>query len=256
MAENSKATRAPRSKANWAEIERLYTTTTISVRQIAKDHGVSGPAIAKRAARDKWERTAGCGAQQIPATEGMQTGCNLEVRSQDACKAEPTENQVQPGKRGRKSSYTPELGTHICLEIAGGKSLRKVCSMEGMPDMSTVLRWLADDEKEFFHKQYARACEARGVSLAEEAMEIVDQPVKTPLELAHNKAKADQRKWYASKLSPKRFGDKLAVGGADDLPPVQVQERELTEAERAVRVLNALKSTPDLIASLVSGVQG
>lgn len=76
------------------------------------------------------------------------------------------------------------------------------------------------------------------------------------LELAHNKAKADQRKWYASKLSPKRFGDKLAVGGADDLPPVQVQERELTEAERAVRVLNALKSTPDLIASLVSGVQG
>lgn len=250
-------TRAQRSNADWGAIETLYKTTAISVRQIAKDHGVSGPAIAKRAARDKWVRTAVCGAQQIPAaTEEVQTGFNREVGSQDACKAEPAGNQVQTGKRGRKSSYTPELGTHICLEIAGGKSLRKVCSMEGMPDMSTVLRWLADDEKEFFHKQYARACEARGVSLAEEAMEIVDQPVKTPLELAHNKAKADQRKWYASKLSPKRFGDKLAVGGADDLPPVQVQERELTDVERAVRVLNAIKSTPDALNVLLAGAKG
>lgn len=235
--------RAPRSNTNWTEIERLFTTSTTSVRQIAKDHGVSAPGIAKRAKAKGWTRPAEVAQVQSAAVEPHVQTTSIG-------------NQVQPVKRGRKSSYTPELGTQICLEVAGGKSLRKVCATEDMPDMSTVLRWLADDDKEFFHKQYARACEARGVSLAEEAMEIVDQPVKTPLELAHNKAKADQRKWYASKLSPKRFGDKLAVGGADDLPPVQVQERELTEAERAVRVLNALKSTPDLIASLVSGVQG
>lgn len=238
--------RAQRSNADWAQIERLFTTTNTSVRQIAKEQGISAPGIAKRAKVKGWSRPSEADAQ----------GMAPKVADVQATNISTAENQVTTGKRGRKSSYTPELGTQICLEIAGGKSLRKVCDTEGMPDMSTVLRWLADDEKEFFHKQYARACEARGVSLAEEAMEIVDQPVKTPLELAHNKAKADQRKWYASKLSPKRFGDKLAVGGADDLPPVQVQERELTEAERAVRVLNALKTTPDLIASLVAGIQG
>lgn len=236
--------RVQRSNADWAQIERLFTTTNTSVRQIGKEQGISAPGIAKRAKVKGWSRPPEADAKgETPKVANDQTTTS-------------TENQVTTCKRGRKSSYTPELGTQICLEIAGGKSLRKVCSMEGVPDMSTVLRWLADDDKEYFHKQYARACEARGVSLAEEAMEIVDQPVKTPLELAHNKAKADQRKWYASKLSPKRFGDKLAVGGADDLPPVQVQERELTEAERAVRVLNALKSTPDLIASLVSGIKG
>lgn len=247
MTQDALKTRAPRSNASWVEIERLYTTTTISVRQIAKEQGVSAPGIAKRAKVKGWERPAEANAQ------GLQPEVASVITTTDNSTAE---NQVQTGKRGRKSSYTPALGTHICLEIAGGKSLRKVCAMEGMPDMSTVLRWLADDEKEFFHKQYARACEARGVSLAEEAMEIVDQPVKTPLELAHNKAKADQRKWYASKLSPKRFGDKLAVGGADDLPPVQVQERELTDVERAVRVLNAIKSTPDALNVLLAGAKG
>lgn len=245
MTQSTLSLQDAKTTVDWVEVERLFTTTAISVRQIAKDHGVSAPGIAKRAKAKGWARPA----EVAPAP--VQSAA-VEPQLQ----ATVADSPVQPGKRGRKSSYNPELGTFICLEIAGGKSLRKVCAMEGMPDMSTVLRWLADDDKEFFHKQYARACEARGVALAEEAMEIVDQPVKTALELAHNRAKADQRKWYASKLSPKRFGDKLAVGGADDLPPVQVQERELTEAERAVRVLNALKSSPDLIASLVTGVQG
>lgn len=245
MTQSTLSLQDTKTTVDWVEVERLFTTTTISVRQIAKDHGVSAPGIAKRAKAKGWARPA----EEVPAPV-QSAAVELQVNATVA------DSPVQPGKRGRKSSYNPELGTFICLEIAGGKSLRKVCAMEGMPDMSTVLRWLADDDKEFFHKQYARACEARGVALAEEAMEIVDQPVQTALELAHNRAKADQRKWYASKLSPKRFGDKLAVGGADDLPPVQVQERELTEAERAVRVLNALKSSPDLIASLVTGVQG
>lgn len=246
--------RAQRTNADWAQIEHLFTSTTMSVRQIAKDHCVSAPGIAKRAKSKGWVRPEHCDAVQTTVPVVALVGTTTSIATE--LKPAATENQVTTGKRGRKSSYTPELGTQICLEVAGGKSLRKVCAMESMPDMSTVLRWLADDEKEFFHKQYARACEARGVSLAEEAMEIVDQPVKTSLELAHNKAKADQRKWYASKLSPKRFGDKLAVGGADDLPPVQVQERELTDVERAVRVLNAIKSTPDALSVLVSGIQG
>lgn len=31
----------------------------------------------------------------------------------------------------------------------------------------------------------------------------------------------DARKWLAGKMSPKKYGDKVAVGGADDLPPVK-----------------------------------
>lgn len=252
MAQEPVTTRLQRSTVDWGAIKVLYTETATSVRQIAKDQGISAPGIAKRAARDNWKR---------PAEGALQEAASAKQISSDpentACPQHPVRTtSVQTIKPGRKSSYTPELGNLICLEIAGGKSLRKVCAMEGMPNMTTVLRWLGDDEKEYFHKQYARACEVRGIALAEEALEIIDAPVKDALALAHNKAKADQRKWYASKLAPKRFGEKLAVGGAEDLPPVQVQERELTDVERAVRVLNAIKSTPDALSVLVSGIQG
>ena len=37
-----------------------------------------------------------------------------------------------------------------------------------------------------------------------------------------SKLRVDARKWMASKMAPKKYGDKLAVGGADDLPPVKV----------------------------------
>ena len=40
--------------------------------------------------------------------------------------------------------------------------------------------------------------------------------------LQRSRLRVDTRKWIMSKILPKRYGDKLAVGGADDLGPVQL----------------------------------
>lgn len=37
----------------------------------------------------------------------------------------------------------------------------------------------------------------------------------------HRRLRIQTRQWLLSKLRPKQYGDKMALGGADDLPPIQ-----------------------------------
>jgi hypothetical protein len=70
---------------------------------------------------------------------------------------------------------------------------------------------------------------ASDVIVGENGREMVNNEA-----IARSRLRVDARKWLASKMAPKKYGDKLAVGGADDLPPIQTQQ--LTDAERAVRL--------------------
>lgn len=131
----------------------------------------------------------------------------------------------------RPSSFTQEIADTICLGLAEGVSLRVICAKDGMPDKATVFRWLAGNEA--FRDQYARAREAQADFLAEEILQIADDGQNDTYltdnglavnhdAIARSRLRVDARKWLASKMAPKKYGDKLAVGGADDLPPVKV----------------------------------
>lgn len=95
----------------------------------------------------------------------------------------------------------------VCAQIAGGKSLRSVCAADGMPTLETIRVWLIDDP--VFSVQYARAREEQADFYADEITEIADT------EADPNKARVriDARKWAASKLKPKVYGDKLTLDG-------------------------------------------
>lgn len=139
----------------------------------------------------------------------------------------------------RPSSYTDEVAEQICDRIANGESLRTVCSGDDMPDKTTVLRWLGDEDRGSFRTQYARARELQADFYAEAIIEIADDGTNdTYLDdegnkrtdqdvIARSRLRVDARKWYASKLAPKKYGDKVAIGGADDLPPIKVSRIEL-----------------------------
>lgn len=74
-----------------------------------------------------------------------------------------------------------------------------------MPAYGTIMRWLG--EKPEFHEKYARACEIRGTLLFEECLKIADNatdPQKARLQF-------DARRWYLSKLVPKKYGEKTEV---------------------------------------------
>lgn len=111
-----------------------------------------------------------------------------------------------PG-RGRPPNYSAALAQTICWRISCGESLRHVCTDDAMPHAATVLRWAA--EREDFREQYARACEARAHLLADEILELADAAgMEDP---QAQKLKVDARKWVASKLLPRVYGDRIAT---------------------------------------------
>lgn len=116
---------------------------------------------------------------------------------------------------GRPSIYSEELAAEICSLMAEGESLRAICALDGMPGLSTVMTWLGDEGKSTFREQYARAQELRGERYAEKVAEVGEKALAGDVEANAARAAIDAFKWSASKFAPKRFGDKVAVTGAD-----------------------------------------
>lgn len=137
--------------------------------------------------------------------------------------------------------------------------------MDGMPHQATIMAWL-DGSKPEFSEQYTRAHEAYADKLAEETLTIADDSsqdtyvdsdgnVKTDTEaIQRSKLRVDTRKWLASKKAPRKYGDKVAIGGADDLGPVQTVNREMTDAERAVRLSRAINDNPAAMQALAAAL--
>lgn len=119
----------------------------------------------------------------------------------------------------RPSSYDDALALSICERIASGESVRQICMDEEMPAQSTVYKWLIDHEG--FSEKYARAREVQAEFLAEEIIHIADdssgdlisgedgeERVNTEF-VARSRLRVDARKWYASKVAPKKYGDRV-----------------------------------------------
>lgn len=145
---------------------------------------------------------------------------------------------------GRPAIYTQELADEVCSRLADGDSLRTVCIADDMPSMTTVFKWLRENEE--FAKQYARAKEESATALFEEIFDIADDGTNDWMEardkegnaigwrengeaLQRSRLRVDTRKWALSKLVPKKYGDKVTTehtgpnGG-----PVQIQEIKRT----------------------------
>lgn len=119
-------------------------------------------------------------------------------------------------KVGRPSDYTQKLADKICKMIAEGESLRKICEPSAMPDKSTVIAWSLGQveaaREAGFPNQYAQARRVQAELRADEIIEISDDPNEDP---QRSRLRVDSRKWYAGKLAPKIYGEKLALTGAD-----------------------------------------
>lgn len=133
-----------------------------------------------------------------------------------------------------------------------GETLRQICRDEGMPDKSTVLRWLASNAE--FCDQYARAREIQADHWADEVVEIADDGSNDWMEretkagtitvvdhenINRSRLRVDTRKWLMTKAAPKKYGDKVTneLVGKDGGP---IQTEELSPVDHARRVAFAL----------------
>jgi hypothetical protein len=137
-------------------------------------------------------------------------------------KPEPEILEPEPSRKptGRPSSYTFEVSEEICEQMAGGKGLRAICAQEGMPDRSTVLKWL-NERPEFVHR-YAQAREALMDWYSEEILRIAfddsgdliidgDRVMSGHHVVQRARLKVDTVKWIMAKLHPGKYGDKPAI---------------------------------------------
>lgn len=111
---------------------------------------------------------------------------------------------TKPKKKGRPTTFTQQLADQICERIANGETLRAVCrDIQLAP--STVIEWTMN--KKTFSEQYAQARQKQADSYADM---ILDEAFNSH-DAAIGRLRVDALKWVASKLAPKRYGDKVEV---------------------------------------------
>jgi hypothetical protein len=121
---------------------------------------------------------------------------------------------------GRPSDFTQEIADEICDRLGKGESIREICADDWLPHKSTVYRWLGDENNRAFRDQYACAREAQADGKFDKAWEIASAATVETVQLA--RLQVDTVKWQASKLAPKKYGEKVShVGGDEGDTPIQ-----------------------------------
>ncbi len=163
---------------------------------------------------------------------------------------------------GRPSLYTKELADTVCQRLAAGESMRSVSRDEAMPAMSTLFKWIREIEE--FSVQYDKAKVESADALVEDMLDIADNQAAQPLlnkgeitivdgkiitvvdgpSVAHAKLRVDTRKWAASKLKPKKYGERIINEHKGSIGLTDLTSNEL---DRKIQQLEALseQSTED-----------
>lgn len=113
--------------------------------------------------------------------------------------------------------YSQELADRILACMGDGLPLKTICQQDGMPDRVNVWRWMRENEE--FGERYQIAQKERAQALVDDMSQISDDPSLDPND---KRIRVDTRKWLASKILPKLYGEKLALTGDEDGAPIVV----------------------------------
>lgn len=151
----------------------------------------------------------------------------------------------------RPSIYSQELAEKICAKVAQAIPLKEICEEEGMPTPATVYLWLMQADKKEFFDMYEQACAIKAEKLADELVSIADDGTNDYMErqrqdgetyevvnaehIQRSRLRVDTRKWVASKLLPKKYGERnsIEVTGKDGAPLIPSDESR-TKAHEAI----------------------
>lgn len=145
----------------------------------------------------------------------------------DMERAEPIRSLLPAKVVGRPSSYTDDIALKICNYLAEGKTLVQACEEDSeMPDQATIRMWANENRKGFLHR-YTRARDLGLDAMAEQLFKIADDgsndyiqkvsesgkafEVPNHEHMARSRLRIETRKWYLSKLAPKKYGDRVDV---------------------------------------------
>ena len=150
---------------------------------------------------------------------------------------------------GRPVKWPPEhpVWQEIVDKVSAGKSVSTVLRDEGMPNWTVFQAMLAQDAK--LTAAYEKAVQDRADRLADEILQLSDEQMPDGLEGAmasawvqQKRMQVDARKWIASKLKPRTYGDRIDMTVRDE----RISVIDALEAAKA-RVLT-LDNVTDVVA--------
>ena len=103
--------------------------------------------------------------------------------------------------------YSDAIAEQICDRLIEGESMRQICATDGFPSRSSLLRWMADDES--FEAKCARARTMQADLMDDKILETAESC--TEANCQSSKVKISAYQWRASKLAPKKYGDKVSA---------------------------------------------
>jgi len=153
-------------------------------------------------------------------------------------------------KVGRPTIFNEKLADEICRRIAEKESLRSICKDAHMPNISTVIDWVLQGNKDDasenlkqFSAQYAHARDVQIEAFMDECIDIADDSSQDWMDkelkngetvrvvdyehINRSRERIDVRKWFAARMKPKKYGDKIqqeitGKDGKDIIPIINI----------------------------------
>lgn len=149
---------------------------------------------------------------------------------------------------GRPSTFSQAIVDEVCARVANGEPLAIVCREIGL-GLTTWYLWAR--ERTEVAEAIAHAREAGEDIILAETLTIIDTTPERQAtaegdkvdsgHVAWLKNRAEQRLKLLAKWNPRKWGDKVAVGGADDLPSIHVDASVMLDPSDAYKSLLGLK---------------
>jgi hypothetical protein len=143
-----------------------------------------------------------------------------------------------------QTNYTRDLADTICIRMTEGESLRAICRDVGMPSEGAVRGWAVRDV-EGFGERYRAARLLLMDYWADQIVDIADDGTLDPRD--RQIRRTGVRQWIMSKVSPRRYGERLLHAG-DPENPLRVMHQQVSLDRLTNDQLDALdKFTESLI---------
>lgn len=145
---------------------------------------------------------------------------------------------------GRPTKYAADIADAIIERMSDGEMLTAICGDVDMPSRTTAYRWLSENPS--FQAAYTRAREEQAHLIVDEMIQIADdisedmvsvpdgkggtKDIVNAEHIQRSRVRIETRKWIASRLLARVYGDKLEVSGDPTKPVVGRIEHVIVQA--------------------------
>ena len=110
--------------------------------------------------------------------------------------------------------WTDEIVARLCAEVSGGRAIIEVAAESWCPSEASIYRHMAADDE--FRARIDAARAAQQEHEADACVRMADEATTDDWQVV--KLRIWARQWRASKLAPKRYGERVTHAGDADAP--------------------------------------